>query len=239
MRRIGLLAVVGLGLTLAPTAASSQGIYEYWKAGTKRGPSRSALAHGHARAGQTSAPAPSASASTVVPWTSGWFSDSMLVGRGVGEMVEALTVPMIGQSFPLPRGGGFVCTRLDESSPPAAGGLTCVIECVGPELGGRRHNWFYAGGENGTPALDHVRWLILAPSASPRGSWRAFVHAVADSLAPAMGRPAWSVPDSLEVGWTCRDYATTMRLHATATRVDSLEIECVSNRLAAAHVAGR
>jgi hypothetical protein len=232
-------AIVVLGLMLSATEASTQGIFEYWKAGTKRGPSRSASPHGHAHPGPTGSPAPSPPAPAITGWTVAWFSDSTLVRRRVGETIEALRVPMIGQTFPLPRGGGFACTRLESGAAPAAGDLVCVIECAGPELGGRRQNWFYADGADGTPTLDRVRWLITAPPSSPRAPWRAFVRAVADSLSRAMGPPAWSGPDSMDVAWNGPDYATTIRLHATPTPVDSLEIECVSKRLAAAHLAGR
>ncbi|HET9951130.1 MAG TPA: hypothetical protein VFS09_04975 [Candidatus Eisenbacteria bacterium] len=239
MNRLGIAAIVLLGITLTPTVAAPQGIYEYWKAGTKRSRSKAALPSGHARAGASGASAPSAPARAITPWTPAWFSDSTLVRRRIGEMTEAMTVPMIGQTFPLPRGGGFVCTRREGGEPPAESGLTCVIECAGPELGGRRHNWFYAGGASGTPTLDRVRWLILAPPSSAGAPWRAFVRAVADSLSREMGPPAWAGPDSTVATWRGLDYRTTVRLHGDSARVDSLEVECVSERLASAHVAGR
>ena len=239
MGRFGIATIVILGLATGASASSAQGIFEYWKAGTKRGPARPASPHGHPHAGQTGAAAPSSHPPAVAPWTETWFSDSTLVHRRVAETIEALSVPMIGQTFPLPRGGGFACTRLESGAAPAEGDLACVIECVGPELGGRRHNWFYEGGESNVPTLDRVRWLIVAPPASPRAPWRAFVRAVSDSLSRTMGPPSRSDPDSLDVSWSGREYATTLRLHASPACVDSLEIECVSQRLATSPITRR
>ena len=146
-------------------------------------------------------------------------------------MTEALTIPMIGQTYPLPRGGGFVCSRPDGGR-PSEGGLSCVLECVGMELGARRRNWFYASASEPAPTLDRVRWVILAPRGTPRAPWRALFLVLSDSLSAAMGRPTWSGADSTDAMWTSEGFTTAMRLHGDPNGVDSLEMECVSERLA-------
>jgi hypothetical protein len=231
MSRHGFVAFLVLGVLLAASVAARPGIYEYFKAGTKRSRTKAALPRGHGRAHDGNVASPGRPGVTVVPWSDDWFADSTLVRRRVADMTEALTIPMIGQTFPLPRGGGFVCTRVEGGDGVAAGGLACVIECTGPELGGRRHNWFYASDADPAPTLDRVRWVIVAPAPAPRERWRALVAAVADSLSRAMGPPTWIGPDRMAATWNFHGRTTTMRLHGAAERVDSLDMESVSERL--------
>ena len=125
-----------------------------------------------------------------------------------------------------------MCAQTGDGGSPAEGGLTCVLQCVGPEVGGRRYNSFYVSGSGAIPTLDRVRWVILAPRSTPRAPWRAFFLVLADSLSCAIGQAVWAGPDSMEAAWNCKGYTATMRLHEAPTRVDSLEMECVSERLA-------
>lgn len=238
MGRRLITAIIVLGVTLAATAAARPGIYEYWKAGTKRSRTKATLPTGRSRLVRREVTLPPASAPAVTPWTESWFANPVLVRARIAEMRAAITVPMIGQSFPLPRGGGFVCTRLEGSGAPTAGGLVRVIECAGSELGGRRQNQFYSGGANDPPTLDRVRWVILAPPSSPRERWRAFLHEAADSLSIPLGPATRSGVDSTDATWTSREFTTTMRLYGDPARVDSLEFECHSERLLAAHASG-
>ena len=232
MDRRCFITIAALGITLAASAAARPGIYEYFKAGTKRGHSGARLPQGPSHARQTEPAAPSRSAPGIAPWSEAWFSDSTSVRRRIGEMTDALTVPMIGQTYPLPRGGGFVCSRMESEGASGEGVLACVLHCSGPELGGRRQNWFYSSETSPSPTLDRVRWVMVAPTPALRASWWAFVRVVADSLSHVMGPAAWAAPDSSEATWSWRGYTTSMRLHGGAARIDSLELECVSERLA-------
>ncbi len=233
MNRRHLAAIALLGITLATSAAAHQGIFEYWKAGARRGRSKSSLPAPGSRASQPDATERARSARPPAPWTDAWFSDSTLIKRHLTTMTGSLTVPMIGQGFPLPRGGGFVCSRLEGNNEPADGRLACIIECIGPELGGRRWNRFYVSASDPTPTLDHVRWLVLARHATPPAPLRAFYLALAESLSGVMGQPEWTRPDSAQATWRGKEYTTTMRYHGDPAGVDSLEMVSISERLAA------
>jgi hypothetical protein len=231
MSRLSLAAIMVLGITLAASVAARQGTFEYWKAGARTTSKKSAQPPSHSTSRQTSSAARSPSPPTVPSWTEAWFSDPNLVRRRIGEMSEAMANPMIGETYPLPRGGGFVCTQPEGSVTPS-GGLVCVLQCTGPELGGRRYNWFYMAGSAGMPTLERVRWAIVPPRSTPRAPWRPFFFALTDSLSRVMGQPVWSGPDSMGATWNWKGRVTTMRLHAVPTRVDSVDMECVAERLA-------
>jgi len=233
MSRCRLAAIALLGITLATSATAHQGIFEYWKAGARRGRSKSSLPAPRSRAQESNQPGWERSDRPAAPWTDAWFSDSTLMRRHLATMTGSLTVPMVGQGFPLPKGGGFVCSRIEGGVEPADGGLTCIIECIGPELGGRRWNQFYASEADPEPTLDHVRWLVLAPREAPAERWRAFYLALVDSLSGAMGQPSWTGTDKAEATWRNDDYTTTVRFYGGPARVDSLEMESVSARFAA------
>jgi hypothetical protein len=229
--RRSVTGITCIALLLAAVAAARPGMYEYFKAGTKRSRTSATLPHGRGRAGATDAATLAHSTPSVAPWTEAWFADSSLVRRRVAETAEALAVPMIGQAFPLPRGGGFVCTRVDGGGEAASGDLSCVIECAGPALGGRRRNWFFASDADPTPTLDRVRWVITAPAPGGREPWRAFVLEVADSVSRVLGPPDWSDSEHTAATWTAAGRTTLLRLYGDPTHVDSLEMECVSDRL--------
>jgi hypothetical protein len=235
MSRRGLVAMGVFGVALAASAAvAHQGIFEYWKSGARTRRSGSATTRGQANPRQTSpsAPAPSAATPATPSWTEAWFADSTRVHRRLAEMVQVLKAPMVGETYPLPKGGGFVCSRIEGEGVSGSAGLTCVLRCAGPELGGRRQNWFYADRSDGVPVLDRVRWSIAAPRPSPAAAWRDFLVALTDSITAVMGPPARGGADSTHVAWSWGGRRTTLRLHGGPAKVDSLEIECLSDRLA-------
>lgn len=226
------LAVVLLaGLMAASLGSARPGMYEYWKSGTKRKGSRT-LPRESRTSHATSAAAPSTSSRPPQgprPWSEDWFSDPKLVREHLREMAETIRLPMIGEGYPLPRGGGFACTPVDE--PAISPNAKRLLECTGPELGGDRWNEFYAPAPDEPPTLERVRWRIVAPPPAPLDRWRAVVVALRDSLAGSIGAPSWTSADSLSIRWDQDGYRTSVRLYATPSRADSLEITCVSNRL--------
>lgn len=76
----------------------------------------------------------------------------------------------------------------------------------------------------------HMRSRLGGPSA--RAPWRAFVLALADSLDGLLDGLGWVGPDSVEATWKGKQHSITLRLCGDSERGDSLEVECVSNRLA-------
>jgi hypothetical protein len=227
-RRFALTLLVGL--MAASLGSGRPGMYDYWKAGTKRKGSRTLP--NESRSPRSTAPATPLSPSPQgpEPWTEPWFADPSLVREHVQKMSEAIRVPMIGERFPLPRGGGFSCESVDVGV-ASPSGTKRVLECVGPELGGSRWNEFYAPTADALPTLERVRWRILAPTPAHLGPWRAVVTALRDSLTGSFGEPAWASDDSLSLRWNQDGYRTTVRLHATTARAESLEITCVSDRV--------
>ena len=225
---MALLAV----LMVASLGSGRPGMYDYWKAGTKRKGSATIPRESTSR--PTTHSTPAAPAATIPkgpePWTEAWFADRKLVGEHVHEMSEAIRVPMIGEGFPLPRGGGVPCTPVDPMASPSAGGMRRVIECTGPDLGGERWNEFYAPSPDERQTLERVRWRIPAHDPAHLAPWREVVSALRDSLSGSIGFPAWTSPDSLTLRWDQDGYRTTIRLYASTGRADSLEITCVSDR---------
>jgi hypothetical protein len=235
MSRRGLVAMGVLGIALAASAAAArQGIFEYGKAGARTRRSGSTTTRGQASPRQTGpqTSAPSAAAPTTPSWTEAWFADATLVRKRLADIVQAVKVPMIGETYPLPKGGGFVCSRIEGNGASAGGGLTCVLRCDGPELGGRRRNWFYVDRPDGAPVLDRVRWSMPAPRPTPSARWHEFFVALADSITSVMGPPAQGSADGAGVAWSGGGYRTSLRLHGGPAKVDSMEIECLSDRLA-------
>ena len=228
----GFIITLLAGLMVASVGNARPGMYDYWKAGTKR--KGSATVPRESRTSRSTTPAtPSAPAPKgPEPWTEAWFSDPTLVAGHVHEMAEAIRVPLIGERFPLPRGGGVPCTPVDPMSSPAVGEMRLVVECDGQELGGERRNEFYAPSPDAAPTLERVRWRIQTPAPAPVAPWREVVAALRDSLSGSIGIPAWTSADSLAMRWDLSGYRTAIRLHATEARVDSLEITCVSDRVA-------
>ena len=224
------------GLLVASIGHARPGMYDYWKAGTKRKGS-STLPRESRTSHSTTPGTPSASVPKgPEPWTEAWFADPKLVAEHIREMAEAVGVPLIGERFPLPRGGGVPCTPVDPMSAPTVGDMRRVVECNGPSLGGEQWNEFYAPGPDAAPTLEHVRWRIQAHAPAHVAAWRGVVTALRDSLSGSIGVPTWTSPDSLALRWDQAGYRTTITLHVTAARADSLEITCVSDRMSGAAV---
>lgn len=221
------------GILVASAGSGRPGMYDYWKAGTKRKGSATLPRESRSSSRSTAPAVPSAPVPKgPEPWTEAWFGDPKLVAEHVHEMAEAISLPLIGERFPLPRGGGVPCTPLDPMSAPAVGDMRRVVECNGPSLGGERWNDFYAPGPDAAPTLENVRWRILAPAPAHVAAWRGVVTALRDSLSGSIGVPTWTSPDSLALRWDQAGYRTTMTLHVTAAQADSLVITCVSDRMA-------
>ncbi|HET9252994.1 MAG TPA: hypothetical protein VFP58_12845 [Candidatus Eisenbacteria bacterium] len=229
-RRHLLLVAVLACIALASLADARPGFYDYWKAGTKRKRSGSTLPQGReSTSNQRAAPRKTAPESGPEPWTSSWFSDPKLVEEHLAAMTQTIRKPLIGERFPLPRGGGFACSRRDGG--PGAPGLLLSIECHGPDLGGERRNEFYAPSEEAPATLERVRWIIVARDTVASDRWRAVMLALGDSLSRAAGAPEAVHADSMGAACDLDGYTATMRLHASAARMDSFEIRCESDRL--------
>lgn len=221
MRRIHLIV---LTLALASTA-SAQGIFEYWKAGahTKRGasplpstPPSSTVHHAPGATGAAHTPAgPS-------PWTHPWFSDRAAVGRQIATFREAVAVPMIGETYPLPRGGGFRCTPFDAASHAPDDPEPWAMRCAGPDASAARENFFACPSPGSAPVLVQVRWTVRVPAAAEAGEWRSYYQALADTLTHAFG-----LPDTLNgavLQWDRPDHRVTARLRGALAHPDSIEI---------------
>lgn len=216
---------------VASVGSARPGMVDYWKAGTKRKSSSTIPRESRTSRSPTPVTSSAPTPKGPVPWTGAWFSDPKLVAEHVHEMSEAIRVPLIGERFPLPRGGGVPCTPVDPMSSPAVGDMRRVVECSGPDLGGERWNEFYAPSPEAAPTLEHVRWRIQANAPAHVAPWRQVFTALRDSLSGSIGAPTWTSPDSLALRWDQDGHHTTIRLHVTAARADSLEITCVSDRI--------
>ena len=232
------LAASFLALSLASAAAARPSIFEYWKAGThtnkssgSRTPRKSPSAESGPRTVRAAEAASVARPSRPSAWTAAWFSDRDLVRRQLVAMEEAISVPMIGERYPLPRGGGFRCTQAQSDPSQISGAATWVLRCQGPDIGGERENDFYMPAPGIAPVLERVRWVIRPPARTPLASWRVFYRELADSLSRTMGPPTWSGPDSVAARWVWNHCQTTIRLHFHAAGVESLEVACASDRL--------
>ena len=232
MRRLVLIvAMLALGST-----ALAQGVFEYWKAGahTKRS-SRSPLPSATPRSTVKQAPAgsPGAARPAAEPtWTEAWFADRGAVRRQIGALRDAIAVPMIGERYPLPRGGGFRCSDLDAEPRAAEDPEPWAMRCSGTDAGCTRENFFVLPGPGTAPVLLRVRWA--ARSSSSPAAWRSYYRELADTLARAIGQPAWVSPDSMATRWERSDHAITLRLHLSPAHTESLEVVARSSLLPAA-----
>jgi hypothetical protein len=228
MRRIYLIALM---LVLASTAAA-QGIFEYWKAGahTKRGksplPSTSpspTVQHGPGGGVAVHAPAGPAA------WTHAWFADRAAVRRQIGAFKETVGSPMIGERYPLPRGGGFRCTPFDAAPHAPDDPEPWAMRCTGPDASFARENFFACLTPGASPVLVQVRWTARAPAGASAGEWRSYYRALADTLTQALGSPV--VAESTMLRWDRSDHGVTARLHGGSARPDSIEILARSSTL--------
>lgn len=163
-------------------------------------------------------------------WSEAWFSNRGLVREQVRSMVGAITASMVGESYPLSRGGGFRCTQ--PSGAGAGGASSWAMRCTGLEIGGQRENDFNVITPGAAPVLERVRWLVVAPASSRGEQWHNFYSELTDSLTRAMGQPSWTAADHSSVRWSWNGAETTALIHGGTAHVESLEITCLSNRLA-------
>jgi hypothetical protein len=229
MRRVYLIALM---LALASTAAA-QGVFEYWKAGahTKRS-SRSPLPSATPRSTVKQAPAGSQGAARPAAepaWTEAWFADRGAVRRQIGALREAIAVPMIGERYPLPRGGGFRCSDLDAAPRAADDPEPWAMRCSGTDAGLTRENFFVMPGPGTAPVLLQVTWATRASSST--AAWRSYYRELADTLSRAIGQPVWVAPDSMAMRWERSDHAITLRLHVSPAHAESLEVTARSSLL--------
>jgi hypothetical protein len=236
---VGFLVAVFLTPDIPSEAIARPGIFEYWKAGThakkSSGSSLPRTSHGSETGPRTTHAAESArTARDQQPpaWTDAWFSNRDLVRKQLATMREAIAIPMIGERFPLPRGGGFRCTQAAADTSHAVDASHWTLRCVGPDIGGERVNEFYVPAPGTAPVLERVRWVVRAPATARQASWGKFYRELADSLSRIMGPPAWSGHDSTTARWSCDHHETTIQLHSNSARVDSMAILCLSDRLA-------
>jgi len=163
-------------------------------------------------------------------WTETWFSNRALVRGQIQAMVEAITASMIGERYPLPRGGGFRCTqpggRGDPDAPPWA------MRCVGTDVGSQRENDFSVVAPGTAPVLERVRWIVVAPAPTHSEAWRPFCAELTDSITRVMGSPSWTASDHSGARWNWNGAETTLRFHGVAAHSESLEVTCLSDRLA-------
>jgi hypothetical protein len=212
-------------------AEARPGFWEYGKARTRtKRTSRSVLAQ-PTRRSRTQPAAPSRATRVQHPptWSLAWFSDRSLVRAQVVAVAEAISHSMIGERYPLPRGGGFRCTGTQSAG--RAPGDEWVLRCAGPELGGTRENDFYQAAPNASPILERVHWVFRSPS-KERRPWLSFHRELTDSLLRVMGRPAWVSPDSMASRWSWSNMSTTVRFDSGPAEFGSLEVTCLSDRLA-------
>jgi hypothetical protein len=230
MRRVYLIALM---LVLASTAAA-QGIFEYWKAGahTKRGksplPSTSpspSVQHAPGAAGTAHTPSGPAA------WTQAWFADRPAVRRQMAALKDAVATPMIGERYPLPRGGGFRCTPFDAASHAPDDPEPWAMRCTGSDASCTRENFFACPAPGAAPVLVQVRWTARVPAGASGAEWRSYYRALADTLTRAMGSPVTA--DSTVLRWDRSDHAVTARLHGGSAHPDSIEILARSSALPA------
>ena len=230
MRRFALIALL---LALASSAAA-QGIFEYWKAGARTkhttstplpGPQPRTVS-GTPSSGSSRPAGPSA-------WTQAWFADRGSVAKQIAALRGAIAEPMIGERYPLPRGGGFRCTDFDASPHAPGDPEPWAMRCAGPDASCARENFFTCPAPGAAPTLAQVRWTARARDAATATSWRPYCRALADTLTRAWGSPAWIAADSTAVRWSREGFAVTLRLHGAAARPDSLEILARSSDLPA------
>ena len=231
MRRLVLIvAMLALGST-----ALAQGVFEYWKAGahTKRS-SRSPLPSATPRSSgqQTAARSPGARPAAEPAWTAAWFADRDAVRRQIGALREAIAVPMIGERYPLPRGGGFRCSELDAGPRGIDDPEPWAMRCSGTDAGCARENFFVMPGPDAAPVLLQVTWAARASSAT--AAWRSYCRELADTLTRAIGPPVWVAPDSMAARWERSDHAVTLRLYGGPAHAESLEVVARSSLLPAA-----
>jgi hypothetical protein len=230
MRRISLIALM---LTVTSTAAA-QGIFEYWKAGahTKRGKSPlpstappSTVQHAPASAVRAHAPAGPAA------WTHAWFADRAAVSRQIAALRDAVAAPMIGERYPLPRGGGYRCTPFDAAPHAPDDAEPWAMRCAGPDASCARENFFACPVPGAAPTLVQVRWTARVPAGAATAEWRSYYQALADTLTRALGPPVSA--DSTMLRWDRSDHAITARIRGSVAHPDSIEILARSHALPA------
>jgi len=163
-------------------------------------------------------------------WSEAWFSNRGLVREQVRAMVGAITESMVGESYPLSRGGGFRCTQPNAAAD--GGAPSWAMRCTGSEIGGQRENDFNVITPGTAPVLERVRWLVVAPASARGEQWRSFYTELTDSLTRAMGQPSWTAADHSSVRWSWNGSETTTHFHGGTSHAESLEVTCLSNRLA-------
>jgi len=244
--RAALAAAIALFAIAHPCVALAQAMGEYGRAGTQIHTSSKAPVPRVPKAAPAGSPTtegahliqakhtgePSRESHTQGPpiWSEAWFTNHALVRGQVVAMVQAITASMIGESYPLPRGGGFRCTQ-----PSGAGGQgdgpAWAMRCTGSDVGGQRENDFNVITPGTAPVLERVRWIVVAPASSHTEAWRGFYKELTDSLTRALGPASWSA-DHMSARWDSNVAETTARLHGVPTHPESLEVTCLSDRLA-------
>ena len=230
MRRIYLIALM---LILASTA-TAQGIFEYWKAGahTKRGKSPLPSTSPSSTVQQASGSAVRARAPAgPAAWTHAWFADRAAVSRQIAALRDAVAAPMIGERYPLPRGGGFRCTPFDAAPHAPDDAEPWAMRCAGSDAACTRENFFACPAPGSAPALVQVRWTARIPDAAAAAEWRSYYRALADTLTRALGPPASA--DSTMLRWDRSDHAITARIHGSSAHPDSIEVVARANTLPA------
>ena len=242
---VTLLAVLSLGEAAHPRTARAQAMGEYGRAGTQvhtssRSPvprvpkaaaaGSSSTQGAHLIRAQHTAAASESHAQGPPIWSEAWFSNRALVRGQIQEMVQSITASMIGERYPLPRGGGYRCTQPTGGAETNGDGRSWAMRCVGSEVGGQRENDFSVLAPGTAPVLERVRWLVVA-SGRPE-AWHGFYQELTDSLTRAIGPPSWAAADHAGVRWNGNGSEITARLHGTSAYAESLEVTCVSDRLA-------
>jgi len=231
MRRIYLIALM---LIVASTAAA-QGIFEYWKAGahTKRGKSPLPSTSPSSTAQQAPGSAVRARAPAgPTAWTHAWFADRAAVGRQIAALRDAAAAPMIGERYPLPRGGGFRCTPFDAAPHAPGDAEPWAMRCTGPDASCERENFFACSAPGAAPTLVQVRLTARVPAGATAAEWRQYYRALADTLTEALGPPVSA--DSTMLRWDRSDHAVVARIHGGFAHPDSIEILARSNALPSA-----
>ena len=232
MRR---LVLTTLMLAFASTAAG-QGIFEYWKAGahTKRGksplpstPPSSPSTVQHAPGSGVAVHAPAGPAA----WSRAWFADHAAVRRQIASLRDAVAVSMIGERYPLPRGGGFRCTPFDAAPHAPDDPEPWAMRCTGPDASFARENFFACPAPGAAPVLVQVRWTVRVPAGASAAEWSSYYRALADTLTQALGSAVTA--DSTVLQWDRSDHAVTAQLHGSPAHPDSIEILARSTALPA------
>jgi len=245
-----LLAALALLAAVRPDRAIAQAMGEYGRAGTHidrstpspaprvpkatpvpKAPSAgSTTTQAHLiRAKHTAETAREPRAEGPATWSEAWFANHALVRGQIEAMVQTITASMIGERYPLPRGGGFRCTQ--PSGAGAGDDPAWAMRCTGTEAGSQRENDFNVITPGTAPVLERVHWIVVAPQATHPEAWRSFYRDLTDSLTRVMGTPSWAA-DHMSARWNWNGTETTARIHEVSAHSESLEVTCLSDRLA-------